>query len=125
MPLFGRGLTRLQPVFVGNAAAAANALTDPAAQGAVYELGGPRVYTYRALVELVLRHTRRRRLLVPVPFAVWDGLARALSVLPNPPLTRDAVVLVRRDNVVGDTAPTLADLNIDPTAIETVLPRYL
>ena len=69
LPLFGSGETKLQPVYVGDVAeAVAKALIAPLAKGQVYELGGPRVYTYKALVQLVLAHIDRKRLLMPVPF---------------------------------------------------------
>jgi uncharacterized protein YbjT (DUF2867 family) len=121
-PLFGDGSTRLQPVFVGDVAeAVVKAVGSPTTRGKVYELGGPRVYRYRELVELVLVHLKRRRLLVPVPFVVWEIQAALLGVLPNPPLTRDQVILMRRDNVVSDTALTFADLSITPRSVEAEL----
>ena len=126
LPLFGTGRTKLQPVFVGNVAeACVRVLADPSTQGKLYELGGPRIYTYKALMNLVLEHVGKRRALVPVPFFVWDTLAALLSVLANPPLTRDQVKLMKSDNVVGETALTLEDLGIDPTPVEEVLPTYI
>lgn len=73
-------------------------------------------------MEKVLEHTGRRgRLLVPVPFGVWEGLAAAAAVLPRPPLTRDQVLLMQADNIVGDGLPTFADLGIEPRGLETAL----
>ena len=113
LPLFGRGRTKLQPVFVGDVAeACVRVLADPSTQGKLYELGGPRIYTYKTLMNLVLEHVGKRRALVPVPFFVWDTLAALLSVLANPPLTRDQVKLMKSDNVVGETALTLEDLGM-------------
>lgn len=124
LPLFGTGRTRLQPVFVGNVAeACVSTLTDPSAKGQVYELGGPRIYSYKDLLRLVLRHLDTTRALVPVPFLVWDTLAALMAFLPNPPLTRDQVTLMRRDNIVGATALTLKDLGIKPVSVEEVLTR--
>ena len=126
LPLIGGGETRFQPVYVGDVAQAiATCLADPACQGKTYELGGPRVYTFKALMELVLAQTGRRRLLVPLPFALADLQAMVLELLPVPPLTRDQVKLLRRDNVVGEGALTLADLGIAPVAAESVVPTYL
>ncbi|MDJ0896161.1 MAG: complex I NDUFA9 subunit family protein [Alphaproteobacteria bacterium] len=126
LPLFGMGRTKLQPVFVGDVSeACVNVLADPSTQGKVYELGGPGIYTYKALVNLVLEHVGKRRALVPVPFFVWDALAALLSVLANPPVTRDQVKLMKSDNVVGEAALTLEDLGIDPTPVEEVLPTYI
>ena len=126
-PLFGNGSTRLQPVFVGDVAeAVVKALGIPSSgSGKVYELGGPRVYRYKELVELVLVHLKRRRVLVPVPFFVWEIQATLLGILPNPPLTRDQVILMRRDNVVSDTALTFADLSITPRRVEAELPSIV
>ncbi len=126
LPLFGMGRTNLQPLFVGTVAeACVRVLADPSTQGKAYELGGPRIYTYKALMSLVLEHVGKRRALVPVPFFVWDALAALLSGLANPPLTRDQVKLMKSDNVVGETALKLKDLGIDPTPVEEVLPTYI
>ena len=126
LPLFGRGRTNLQPVFVGNVAdACVRVLADPSTKGEIYELGGPRVYTYKALVQLVLKQVDRRRALVPVPFLVWDTLAALMAVLPNPPLTRDQVKLMKRDNVIEGKVLTLEDLGIGPVSVEEVLPTYI
>jgi len=122
LPLFGRGDVRLQPVYVGDVAAAvATSLTTAAAAGRLYELGGPRIYSYRALVELVLERTGRRRLLLPLPYRAWDLLA----ALPGSPVSRDQVTLMRQDNVVRPGALTFADLGLEATALEAIVPGYL
>jgi hypothetical protein len=76
-------------------------------------------------MELVLAETRRKRLLVPLPWALASLQAAVLEFLPTPPLTRDQVKLLRRDNIVGPAARTLADLGIGATAVEAVLPSYM
>ncbi|NIA72349.1 complex I NDUFA9 subunit family protein [Pelagibius litoralis] len=126
LPLFGRGRTRLQPVYVGDVAEAAlRALQLPDAPGKTYELGGPRIYSYRGLIELVLSRIHRRRLLVPLPFPLWQTLAAFASLLPSPPLTRAQVTLMRHDNVVAKAALSLEDLGIEATALEDILPEYV
>jgi uncharacterized protein YbjT (DUF2867 family) len=126
LPLFGSGGTRLQPVYVGDVAeAVAKVLTTPAARGQVYELGGPRIYTYKALVQLVLAQIARKRLLLPVPYFVWELLASLMTPLPKSLISRDQVIVMTQDNVVGLQAATFADLGIAPTSIEEILPTYL
>ena len=126
LPLIGGGDTRFQPVYVDDVAeAAVKCLDDPAAAGRTYELGGPRVYTMRALFELLLAEIRRKRLLIDLPFALAELQARLMAILPNPPLTPDQVELLKRDNVVSSGALGLAELGIEPTAVEGVLPTYL
>ncbi len=126
LPLIGGGHTRFQPVYVGDVAEAiATAITDPACAGRTYELGGPHVYSFKELMELLLRQIHRRRLLLPWPFALAEMQAIFFELLPVPPLTRDQVRLLRRDSVVSDDALTLADLGITPTSAEIILPTYL
>ncbi len=130
LPLIGGGQTRFQPVFVGDVAAAiVAALEDKAKPGTTYELGGPEVKTFKELMELMLAEIGRRRLLVPIPFALARLQAFFLELLPNPLLTRDQVILLERDNVVSAEAEregrTLKALGISPTALASVLPGYL
>jgi uncharacterized protein YbjT (DUF2867 family) len=126
LPLFGTGAVRLQPVYVEDVAhAVSRALATTAAEGKVYELGGPATYSYKALLRLVLAHSGRRRLLLPVPYFAWQMVATLLAALRNPPISRDQVVLMREDNVVGPTALSFADLGIEPHALEEVLPAVL
>jgi NADH dehydrogenase len=97
----------------------------PGAAGKLYELGGPRVYPYKALVQLALDHTGRKRPLLPIPYAVWHALAAVTAPLPQRPISRDQVWLMEKDNVVGRAVLTFADLGITPTALEAVAPAYL
>ncbi len=126
LPLIGGGETRFQPVYVGDVAdAVIRALDDPATAGRTYELGGPKVYTFRALMELMLAEVKRHRRFVEVPFGLASLQARLLSLLPKPLLTPDQVEMLRRDNVVSSGALTLSMLGIAPTAVEAILPTYL
>jgi len=126
LPLFGGGRTRFQPVYVGNIAEAAKrALDDPKTAGVTYELGGPTIYTFRQLMELMLREIRRKRCLVSVPFPIARLEARFLQVLPVPPLTVDQVRMLERDNVTAPGMPGLAELGVSPTPVEQVIPSYL
>ncbi len=126
LPLYGGGKTRFQPVYVCDLANAIVAAIElPKAAGKTYEIGGPRTYTFVDLMRVTLAEIRRRRLLLPIPFAIGTIQAAVLELLPKPPLTRDQLRQLRRDNVVADDALTLADLGIAPTALETILPTYL
>lgn len=125
-PLFGDGSTRLQPVYVADAAAAVErALERLAARGRSYELGGRHSYSYRALVELIMSECGIRRPFLPVPFALWEIQARVLSPLPSPPVTRDMIALMRKDNLPNPALPGFADLGLAPAAVEDVLPGCL
>jgi uncharacterized protein YbjT (DUF2867 family) len=125
LPLIGGGKTKFQPVFVGDVAAAiAKLAADPTLGGRTYELGGPSVYSFKELMETILRETGRNRMLVPVPFALASLKAFFLQFLPGPLLTPDQVTLLKSDNVVTG-ADTLATLGIAPTSVEAEVPSYL
>jgi len=126
LPLIGGGETRFQPVYVGDVAdAVVGCIDDPTTAGRVYELGGPKVYTFRELVELLLSEVRRKRWLIDLPFGLAAFQARLMSILPNPPLTPDQVELLKGDNIVSSGAMNLASLGIAPTPAEVILPAYL
>jgi uncharacterized protein YbjT (DUF2867 family) len=134
LPLVGGGHTRMQPVFAGDvgeavAKAVDQSIGDTTKPGAIYEFGGPDVRTFKELMEFVLATIERRRLLVPVPFAVMKLQAALLQFLPKPPITPDQVELLKRDNVVSDDAKrdgrTLEGLGINPESMTAIVPTYL
>jgi uncharacterized protein YbjT (DUF2867 family) len=131
IPLVGGGLTRLQPAYVGDVAAAvADAVDGKTRPGAIYELGGPEVLTMREIMELILEITDRKRLLAPLPFGLARFLANFLRFAPGAlKLTPDQVELLRADNVVSDTAKatglTFEGLGITPDSMETLAPQWL
>ncbi|MGE5503741.1 MAG: complex I NDUFA9 subunit family protein [Actinomycetota bacterium] len=124
--LFGSGGPTFQPVYVGDVAEAISRMVgDPRTAGKVYELGGPRRYTLKEILELVLHETGRHNTLVPVPFPVAMIQAAFLGLMPVPPLTRDQVRLMKTDNVVRGGKPGLAELDIVATSAEAIVPTYL
>ena len=131
LPLIGGGLTRLQPVYVGDVATAvANAVDGNTRAGATYELGGPEVLTMREIMETILEITERERMLVSLPFGLAKLQALFLQFAPGPfRLTADQVELLRSDNVVSDAAKaaglTLEGLGIAPDSLEAIAPQYL
>lgn len=126
LPLIGGGHTKFQPVYVGDVAAAiVKCVSNAATRGQTYELGGPDVYTFKELMQAILRMTCRKRLLVPVPFALASLKAFFLQFMPKPLLTPDQVTLLKSDNVVSDGAKTLTDLGIAPDSVDAIVPSYL
>jgi len=126
LPVIGGGGTRLQPVFVGDVAqAAACALREQSTAGETFELGGPEIMTLKEIMELVLKVTHRRRMLLPIPFALARIQGTVLGILPKPLITRDQVRLLESDNVVSEGARGFRDLAITPEAAEAIVPSYL
>lgn len=131
LPLIGGGETRFQPVYVDDVAQAVVAtLESRQARGQTYELGGPKVYSFKALMAFILSTIQRRRFLVPIPFIAASGLGLAGEMagkLPfvEPFLTRDQVKLLKTDNVVSSDRLTLSDLGIEAETVEAIVPTYL
>jgi uncharacterized protein YbjT (DUF2867 family) len=121
-PLFGDGRTRLQPVYVDDVAAAiAQILRQPQKPYPIYELGGPRVYSYGELLRTIARSAGLRPALVRIPFAFWDVAAGLAEILPRPPLTRNQVELMQIDTTASDSRPGFGVLGISPRSLEEEL----
>nr|WP_321446177.1 complex I NDUFA9 subunit family protein [uncultured Cohaesibacter sp.] len=130
LPLVGGGNTNFQPVFVGDVAEVIARGVDGALRpGTIYELGGPEIKSFKSLMELLMRETHQRRLLLPIPFFVATLMGAVFERLPKPVLTRDQVKLLKRDNIVSKEAiaegRSFEGLGMQPLAIEAVVPTYL
>ena len=131
LPLIGGGLTKLQPVYVGDVATAvADAVDGKTKPGATYELGGPEVLTMREIMEIILATIERKRMLVSLPFGLAKLHALFLQFAPGAfKLTPDQVALLQSDNVVSDAAKaadlTLEGMGITPASLEAIVPQYL
>jgi uncharacterized protein YbjT (DUF2867 family) len=124
-PMFGRGVTRLQPVHVEDVGDAIGRIMQRAGTPGIFEFGGPRVYSYEELVRVVAHQAGLVPRLIPVPFAVWHALAWASEMLPSPLLTRNQVELVQIDTVSSPEMPGFVELGISPHSVEAILQEML
>jgi NADH dehydrogenase len=125
MPVIA-GDTKMQPVYVcdvADAVMAALASTDT--EGKLYELGGPRVWTFREILAFILKTTQRKRRLVDIPMGIARFQASILQHVPTKPLTPDQLLMLAKDNIVAPGALGLLDLGITPTPVELIVPQYL
>jgi uncharacterized protein YbjT (DUF2867 family) len=125
-PMFGRGLTRLQPAYVEDVAEAiARTLQGTETYAITYECGGPHIYSYEELIRTIAREAGLRPMLIPVPFAAWYVLAWAFEMFPNPLITRNQVELMQADNVVSPGMPGFRELGILPHSVHDILQELL
>jgi uncharacterized protein YbjT (DUF2867 family) len=132
LPAIGGAKTRFQPVYVGDVAqSVATVMSVTDYDGQIFELGGPRIYSFKELMTYVGQQVYAPRPLIYMPYfvasliGVVGDLQAMLTPLP-PVLTTDQVRLLQKDNVVSEGAKTLKDLGIAlPTAVETIVPDYL
>ena len=125
MPVICGG-TRFQPVYVGDVADAVMACLGRAdTAGGSFELGGPRVWTFREILAYVLKETARRRPMLPVPLPIVRLMAAIGQLVPGKPFTRDQLLMLQRDNIAAPGTPGLPELGLVPTPVELVVPTYL
>ncbi len=129
LPLIGGGKTLFEPVFVGDVAEAALRAVQGQAAGGVYELGGPEKMSLGDVFAYVCEVTERKRLLVPLPFAIARFQAAFLQLLPSPLLTVDQVLSLQSDSVVSEaviaSGRTLSGLGIKAQPVQSIVPEYL
>ena len=126
IPLIGKGKTKFAPIYcvdVGKAIVKALELDN--IEPKVYELGGPEIYSFKELIEILLSEIKKKRFLINVPFNIAKLQSYFLQMLPKPILTVDQVELLKYDNIVSGNYPTLKDLNIRGQTISSVLPKYI
>jgi NADH dehydrogenase len=125
-PMFGRGLTRLQPAYVEDVAEAiARALKGAETHANTYECGGPRVYSYEEILRAVAQEAGLKPMLMPIPFAAWHALGGISEMLPSSPITRSQVELMQVDSVCSPEMPGFEQLGISPHSVEEILRQML
>ena len=90
----------------------------------IYELGGAN-YSFKELMNILLIEMKKKRLLISIPFGVAKFQSYFLQMLPSPLLTPDQVEMLKYDNVVSGKYKTLKNLKINPTTIQSILPKYI
>ena len=126
LPLVGGGKTKFAPIYVGDVAKSiVKALELNNSEPKIYELGGPKNYSFKELMEILLTEIKKKRLLIPIPFGVAKFQSYFLQMMPNPLLTPDQVELLKHNNIVSGDHPTLKDLGITGTSIQSILPKYI
>jgi len=125
-PMFGRGLTKLQPAYVEDVGEAiARVLQRTEMHAMTFECGGPRVYSYEELLRAVAHEASLKPTLIPIPFAAWHVLAWFAEMLRSPPVTRNQVELMQVDNVSSPEMPGFGELGISPHSVEEILQEML
>jgi len=126
LPLIGGGKTKFAPIYVGDVAKAiVKALEQNKSQSEIYELGGPENYSFKELMEILLKEIKKKRFLIPIPFGLAKFQSYFLQMMPNPLLTPDQVEILKYNNIVSGDYPTLKNLGISGKTIKSILPKYI
>ncbi len=126
LPLVGGGKTKFAPIYVGDIAKAiVKAIMLNNSEPKIYELGGPKNYSFKELMEILLIEIKKKRFLIPIPFGFAKFQSYFLQMMPNPLLTPDQVELLKHNNIVSGDYPILKDLGISGTSLQNILPKYI
>jgi len=126
LPLIGGGKTKFSPIYVGDVAQAiVKSLEINNSEPKIFELGGPANYSFKELMEILLSQIKKKRFLLPIPFNIAKFQSYFLQMMPSPILTPDQVELLKYDNIISGDLPTLKDLSITGTTIQSILPKYI
>ena len=126
LPLIGGGKTKFSPIYVGDVAKAiVKVLEFNNVNPKIYELGGPQNYSFKELMEILLREIKKKRFLINIPFNIAKFQSYFLQMLPKPILTTDQVELLKYDNIPSGEYPNLKDLGIEGKTISSILPQYI
>jgi len=126
LPLIGGGRTKFAPIYVGDVVKAiVKSLNLNNSEPRIYELAGPKNYSFKELMEILLIEIKKKRFLMPIPFSIAKFQSYFLQMLPNPLLTPDQVEMLKHNNIVSGDYPTLKDLGIAGTTIQSILPKYI
>jgi len=126
LPLIGGGKTKFAPIYVVDVAKAiVKVLELNNSEPKIYELAGPKNYSFKELMEILLNEIKKKRFLIPIPFSLAKLQSYFLQIFPNPLLTPDQVEILKHNNIVSGDNPTLQDLGITATKLETILPKFL
>ena len=126
LPLIGGGKTKFVPIYVGDVAKAVVKTLDlNNSEPEIYELGGPKNYSFKELMEILLIEIKKKRFLIPIPFGVAKFHSYFLQMMSNPLLTPDQVEMLKHNNIVSGDYPTLKDLGVSGSTIHSILPKYI
>jgi len=126
LPLIGGGKTKFAPIYVGDVAKAiVKSLELNNSESKIYELGGPKNYSFKELMEILLIEIRKKRFLITIPFGVAKFQSYFLQIMSKPILTVDQVELLKHNSITSGDYPVLKDLGITGTSIQSILPKYI
>ena len=124
IPLAG-SKTKFQPCYVGDVTDAIIKIIEQVNLNSIYELGGPKIYTFKELIETLLVSLKKKRLIVELPDFAARVQAKVMQLLPNPLLTEDQLEILKSDNVCSNQYPGFKELGISARTVEIILPNYI
>jgi uncharacterized protein YbjT (DUF2867 family) len=115
---------KFQPVWVEDVASCfVKSLENTATYGQTYELAGPKVYSFRELVQQVMNTLHIQRPIIGLGDKLSYAQAFMMECLPIKLMSRDNIRSMELDSVSARPFPAI--FGVVPTALEAVIPEYL
>ncbi len=113
---------KFQPIFVQDLAKIVlKSLASTKTFHQTLEVGGPKVYTFKELLETICKATQKKRVIISLPDSISLLMARCSELLPYKVLTPDNLLSLEIDNVTKEDFSKIFDIN--PTSVEEMLSK--
>jgi NADH dehydrogenase len=124
VPMVGSGQTKFQPIWVEDVVTCLLMMARQPERydGRYIEVGGPEVYTYAQILDMLALSLGRHKLKVPgpTPFVVL-GATMMEAVLSKPPITRAATTLFTFDNVAASPDIVQREFGFAPMSLRAYI----
>ena len=126
MPLIGNGVAKFTPVYVKDLIAAISTITNRHQEynHQIFEAYGHETASFKELIKFILHTTNRKRLLIPLPFALAKAQAHIINCRIYL-LTADQVELLKYDNVASNKYNNIDNIIGELTSYRQIVPTYL
>lgn len=103
LPILGDGKYVLQPVSIHNVVSCVvQSLQGETAKNKVFEIGGPQRLSFNEIMDMMLRASHIKRWKLHIPMGIAGVAAQFFEILPNPPFTRDQLLMLEESNVTDN-----------------------
>ena len=113
MPLYYGGKTKFTPIHVSDLTNIIFETVRKKIIGETIECVGPEVFTFKELLLKILKSIKKKRLLLPIPFALAKLNAKLFQLMPKPLLTMDQLRLLKYDNIISKKYKNNFDIKME------------
>ena len=125
MPLYYGGKTKFTPIHVSDLANIIFEIVQKKITNETIECIGPEVFTFKQLIEKILKSINKKRLLFPIPLFLAKVNAKLFQLMPKPLLTIDQLKLLKYDNIISKKYKTNFNINLEANKkFEEEINRY-
>ena len=111
-PLYYNGDTKFSPIHCSDLTDIIYHIISNNVYSKIIECVGPEIISFKEILQKLLNHINKKRILLPLPFKIGEFSARLFEIMPNPLLTRDQLRLLKYDNILSGKYKSNFDLGV-------------